>query len=149
MPLKSHRGLGDQSERVIGCEDFEVGGWRMITPEEARRIQTILEHSEGQPIEERLKRVRAEMPHATDADIKRAFKSKMMLDDLGLVDVKADKAAAEKLVQLLERVEALSGKSNMNAEEAIAICLMLAGRGNAEARELKHLIEEALKDPFF
>ena len=121
----------------------------MITPEEARRIQTILEHSEGQPIEERLRRVRAEMPHATDADIKRAFKSKMMLDDLGLVDVKADKAAAEKLVQLLERVEALSGKSNMNAEEAIAICPMLAGKGNAEARELKHLIEEALKDPFF
>ena len=120
----------------------------MITPEEARRIQTILEHSEGQPIEERLRRVRAEMPHATDADIKRAFKSKMMLDDLGLVDVKADKAAAEKLVQLLERAEGLSGKSNMNAEEAIAFCAKLAESG-AEARELKHLIEEALKDPFF
>ena len=121
----------------------------MITPVEARRVQTILEQSEGQPIEERLKRVRAEIPRATDTDIKRAFKSKMMLDDLGLIDVKADIAAAEKMVQLSKRAAALSGKSNLNAEEAIAFCTKLAESGNAEARELKHLIEEALKDPFF
>jgi hypothetical protein len=121
----------------------------MITPEEARRVQTILEQSEGQPIEERLRRVRAEIPHATDTDIKRAFKSKMMLDDLGLIDVKADIAAAEKMVQLLSRAAALSGKSNLNAEEAIAFCAKLAESGSAEARELKHLIEEALKDPIF
>ena len=109
----------------------------MITPEEARRIQTILEQSEGQPIEERLKRVRAEIPHATNADLKRAFKSKMMLDDLGLIDVNAGKAADEKMLQLLRRATALSGKSNLNAEEAIALCAKLAESGNAEARELK------------
>ena len=72
----------------------------------------------------------------------------MMLDDLGLVDTKADNAAAEKMVQLLKRAEALSD-TNMNAEEAIVFCAGLAESGNAEARELKHLIEEALKDPFF
>lgn len=53
------------------------------------------------------------------------------------------------MVELLKRAEALSGKSNMNAEEAIAFCAMLAESGNAEAGELEHLIEDALKDPFF
>ena len=99
--------------------------------------------------EEIRRQVRAEIPHATDADIRRAIEVKIELMGLDLSDIRADQVALEKMVPLLQRVETLTGRANLNAEEALAACAKLYESGNAEARDLDDQIRKALVDPFF
>jgi hypothetical protein len=88
--------------------------------------------------------VRAEIPHATDADINGVLKTQLELTKLERADAEAEQVAVQKVLHVLNRAEALSGNPHMDTGDAIAFLTELAESGDQEAKELL----ASLNDPF-
>jgi len=115
----------------------------MITPEEANRISQILEEEAGRPVPERLKRVLKELPHATADEIQMVLRTQIELANMEILDGQAEQAAAQKMLQLLDRAETIAG-IEMNTGDAVAFMAARAEAGDEEAKALL----EGIKDPF-
>jgi len=116
----------------------------MITEQDAQRIAMIFVETTGLPISERLKRVHAAVPHATEDDIKRVLKTQHEIAQMEATDAAVEAAAVQKMVRLLDRAKEISGNRNMNTGEAIAFLAELAEGGSEEAKQLL----ESINDPF-
>ena len=116
----------------------------MITEQDAQRIAMIFAETTGQHISDRLKRVHAAVPHATEDDIKRVLKAQHEMSQLDSTDAAVEAAALQKMVHLLDRAQEMSGNRNMNTGEAITFLGELADGGSAEAKSLL----ESINDPF-
>ena len=92
----------------------------MITEQDAQRIAMIFAETTGQHISERLKRVHAAVPHATEEDIKGVLKTQHETSQLDATDAAVEGAAVQKMVLLLDRAQQMSGNRNMDTGEAIA-----------------------------
>lgn len=115
----------------------------MITPEEANRISQILEEEADKPIPERLRRVLKELPHATADEIQMVLRTQIELANMEALDAQAEGTAANKMLELVVRAEALAGQE-MNTGEAIAFMANRAEGGDEEARALL----DGINDPF-
>ena len=115
----------------------------MITPEEANRISQILAEEAGRPVPERLSRVLRELPHITADDIQMVLRTQIELANMEALDAEAEGAAANKMLELVVRAEALAGRE-MNTREAITFMAERAEGGDEEAKALL----DGINDPF-
>lgn len=128
----------------IGQRPFLCGMPDQAHRPRAQRIAMIFAGTTGLPISERLKRVHAAAPHATEDDIKRVLKTQHEIAQLDAIDAAVEAAAVQKMAHVLDRAQEISGNRNMNTGEAIAFLAELAEGGSAEAKELI----ESINDPF-